>query len=660
MSRAVAVGARLAAVRSPVRTGALTQRYLLVAILLGATAIRLGWTVVAAPPPESDFLTFLQTARLIGEGTWWPDAYGWAYQGAGYPLLLAPLTRLGEATVPAILALNVALGVLTVGLVLRLGSSLFGARAGLIAAALVAALPGLWSWTPLIAAENLAVPMLLGIAVLLVERPTPWRWVMIGALTGLLVFVRPSTLFFVVVVACTAIWLAPAGMKRRAILMVAAGVALAMGPLMALNVSAGGPALPVGNNGWEPWLVHNERATGRWFPARERDDYPFRGIQDDPALADVVRAGQTKLALEFALLNPGEFIPGVIARHAASWQTDEAALDLTIRKPTASPEAARLDPILDVVVDRYYVAVLALAFLGIWLLGARPIVILVLILPLAYLLAPVVISEGSARYHVSGLAYLGVLAGGALASRSRTVWAVVLATMLTVWLSPDGPLSAPMLVVAIVGVGAASLTLDLGRRVRRWVDGPSRRWVWVGLAAALVGAQLGLAAGLVSARGVVIDWSLTRPEGWTAYRSGPASPIGGSVRLYASDVPSRFTKVSFPDAAVLSFAPSTRAGDRVGLTRTFPDLDVGTTYVIYLQVLDPDRGAGGDRLTVVVNGRDAWKAPAGPDGEAGWRWVAIPWQADTPYVSIQVERSAISPDVAPEVLVRSVHVYPKY
>ena len=134
------------------------------------SAVRLTWTIVAAPRPESDFLTFFNTAQLIGQGNWWPDAYGWAWQGPAYPLLMAPLTLLGQASLPAIYVMNVALGVLTVGLVYRLASSLFDSRAGLLAAVIAAAFPGLWLWTPIVSAENLSVPIFVGIAALLVEQ----------------------------------------------------------------------------------------------------------------------------------------------------------------------------------------------------------------------------------------------------------------------------------------------------------------------------------------------------------------------------------------------------------------------------------------------------------------------------------------------------------
>lgn len=643
------------------------DRRMLVVVLFAAAAVRLIWTIVAAPPPESDFLTFFSTAQLIGQGYWWPDAYGWAWQGPAYPLLMAPLTLLGQASLPAIYAMNVALGVLTVALVYRLGSSLFGSRAGLLAAAIAAALPGLWLWTPIVSAENLSAPIFVGIAALMVERATKWQLPLLGVLTGMLVFVRPSTLFFFVVVLLSVIWLAPFGSKRRSALVFAAGVAVSVGLFATLNLRAGGPGLPVGGSGWQPWLVYNERATGAWFPAQDRDDYPFHGLEDDPTLSSIVRAAQLKLALQFALLNPGEIVPSIIQRHVNNWQSDEAGLDWTVRRPGASPVASNLSPALDVLVDRYYVAVLGLALLGAGRLAGRPAVVVVLLLPLAYLVAPAVIAEGNARYHVNGLAFLatlagGALAGGALASRSMRAGLLALGTVAVVLWAPPGVLLAPWLVAGILCVGAARLIFDVRPRIRTMMAaGAPRRRVLLGLAAGVVAAQLALAVALLAARQVVIDWSLTQPAGWTSYRSGSALRLGGdAIALRASDVPARFRKVSFPDAVVLTYPSSAQPGERMGLTRTFPDLEVGTKYVIYLQLFDPAPSAGGDRLTVRLNGRVVWEPPDASASEAGWQDIIVPWTADSPFVSVQIERSADAPLAASEVLIRSVHVYPKY
>lgn len=638
------------------------HRLILVGVLVVAAGIRATWAMVAARTPESDFLTFFSTAQLIGQGHWWPDAYGWAWQGPGYPLLLAPLTLLGQASLPAIYAMNVALGVLTVALVYRLGSSLFGSHAGLLAAAITALFPGLWLWTPIVSAENLSAPLFVGIAALMVERRRKWHLPMVGVLTGLLVFVRPSALFFVLVVLISVIWLAPFGAKRRSALAFAAGVAVAVGLFATVNLRAGGPGLPIGGSGWQPWLVYNERATGSWFPAQERDDYPFHGLENDPALSTIVRAAQVKLAMQFALLNPSEIVPGIVNRHVNNWRSDKAGLEWTVGRPGASLVPSNMGPILDAAVDHYYVAVLVLALLGAGRLSPRPAVVVVL-LPLAYLVALAVMAEGNSRYHVNGLAFIATLAGGALATRSIVTWVLALGAVAIVLFAPPGLPLAPLLVVGILGAGAARLFLEVARSIRTsLVPGARRRRALLALAAGVIGTQLALAVALLTANQAVIDWSLTQPAGWTAYRSGAAFPPGeDTIALRASDVPDRFRKVSFPDAVVFTYPASAQPGEIVGLTRTFPGLEVGTKYVVYLQLLQSAPSAGGDRLIVRLNGRIVWEPP--PDAstsEARWQDIVVPWTADSPFASLQIERSADAPSETGEILIRSVHVYPKY
>jgi hypothetical protein len=575
-------------------------------------------------------------------------------------MLIAPLTLLGEASLPAIYTLNAALGVLTVALVWRLGSCLFGSRAGLIAAAIAALFPGLWLWTPIVSAENLSVPVFLAIAVLLIERPTPWRLPLIGVLAGLLVFVRPSTLLFVVVVFVSVIWLAPSGTKRKNATVFVMAVTILIGGFAALNLRQGGAALPVGASGWQPWLVYNERATGAWFPAQDRADYPFHGIENDPTLASIVRAGQLKLAIQFAVLNPGEIVPGIINRHVSNWASDKAGLDWTVDRPAANPVASSLSRPLDAVVDRYYTAILGLALLGAWKLADRRAVVVVLILPLAYLAAPAAIAEGNARYHVNGLAFLATLAGGALASKSRGGMIVAVGTAVVFALAP--PILGPWILVCILLVGAARV-LIAGRLAVRAVmrpGSPRRRNIFMGFAACVVAAQVAIAVALLAARQAVIDWSLTQPDGWTAYTSdGTTQLTGGPIATKASDVQERFRKVSFPDAVELT-GSSAQAGQRDGLLRTFPDLEVGTKYVVYLQVSDQSPGADGDHVTVRLNGRVVWEQPPESASESGWRDVIVPWTADSGFASIEIERVIGNPQAAADLLVRSMHIYPKY
>jgi hypothetical protein len=399
-----------------------------------------------------------------------------------------------------------------------------------------------------------------------------------------------------------------------------------------------------------------------WFPAQDRADYPFHGMEDDPALAGVVRAAQLKLAMQFAVLNPGEIVPGSINRLVDNWRTDEAGLDWTVRRPGANSIATSLAAPLDAMVDRYYVAVLALALVGAVKLAGRPAVVAVLFLPLAYLVAPAVIAEGNARYHVNALALLATLAGGALAGRSLLAGLLALGAVAVVSWAPPGLIPAPWLLIGILCVGAGRVLLFARLRIRTMMASPvTRRRLIRGFAAGVVGAQLALVVALLAARQIVIDWSLTQPAGWTSYRSGGALlPGEESIGLRASDVPARFRKVSFPDSVALTYLSSAQPGERIGLTRTFPDLEVGTKYVIYLQLFDMAPSAGGDQVTVRLNGRVVWEPAPTSAASGSWQDIVVPWTADTPFASVQIERSANSPVAASEVLVRSVHIYPKY
>jgi 4-amino-4-deoxy-L-arabinose transferase-like glycosyltransferase len=95
-------------------------------------------------PPVSDYATFHEVARLIAAGEWQPNAFGWLFGGPIYPLVLAPLTSLGDAGLPAMRVLNALLQTAAVALCWVLARDLFGRPAAYAAAIIAAFLPGLW------------------------------------------------------------------------------------------------------------------------------------------------------------------------------------------------------------------------------------------------------------------------------------------------------------------------------------------------------------------------------------------------------------------------------------------------------------------------------------------------------------------------------------
>ena len=88
---------------------------------------------------------------------------------------------------------------------------------------------------------------------------------------------------------------------------------------------------------------------------------------DRSDLSETVRTAQVKLALQFALLNPGEILPGVLERHVGNWARDDAAVDWTLRRPNAGPTAADASGLLGVVAAASFSDLLFLALFGLWI-----------------------------------------------------------------------------------------------------------------------------------------------------------------------------------------------------------------------------------------------------------------------------------------------------
>ena len=164
----------------------------------------------------SDFLTFLDTARAIAAGVSDPQSYGWSWQG---PLSDPP--RAADVTQGSVASRDIC------------------RQHGTRPTNDLALVPDRYEpircsrWTPsprlsgrsirdsgcghLVSAENLSIPILLAIAYLLISGTPSWRLPVLGVLTCGLVFVRPTMLFYVLIVGFTVMALAlrPVGRAWR-------------------------------------------------------------------------------------------------------------------------------------------------------------------------------------------------------------------------------------------------------------------------------------------------------------------------------------------------------------------------------------------------------------------------------------------------------------
>lgn len=167
-----------------------------------------------------------------------------------YPLVVGAAYNLGLHHHGLELAQTV-LGPVMVGLTWLLARRLFGSvRIALAAAAVIAVYPFAWQYQVRLFPEAVAVPLILGLMVVGLDRtPTLRRAAALGVLTGLAILARPNAFVFLAALAVG--WIADVGLRRS----------------IGLGVVAGACTLLV----LVPWTLRNHRLTG---------DYQALSVQD--------------------------------------------------------------------------------------------------------------------------------------------------------------------------------------------------------------------------------------------------------------------------------------------------------------------------------------------------------------------------------------------
>jgi 4-amino-4-deoxy-L-arabinose transferase-like glycosyltransferase len=217
-----------------------------IAILGVALLARLAFVAVLPPTiPWSDGRGYVEMGRTLLE----QHTYGTqTLRGPGYVTFIAAVFAIFGPNLIALRIVESVLGTVSVGLIGAIGSRLFSRPAGLIAA-LIAALHPVLAFLPSTQfSENLVVLVTtaaLGAAFAALRREDLWRWAVCGALLGIVLLIRPSSVFLIPGLA--------AGLalvrvhERRAWLV----PALVCGAAIALTVA--------------PWIVRNHRVQGHWF-----------------------------------------------------------------------------------------------------------------------------------------------------------------------------------------------------------------------------------------------------------------------------------------------------------------------------------------------------------------------------------------------------------
>src|SRR4051794_1428663 len=156
-----------------------------------------------------DEIEYDHEARFIldGHSFWTTVPYGIAHAGMwkapGYPVWLAGLYEVVGTHLTAVRLVQVVLlGSANMVLAWLLARRLFGARAGLVAAGVMAVYPLAFMFDGLLYSEGLGATLTLLVLLAVLERdPTPWRAAGAGVLVAASVLVRPSSIFLFAAVA---------------------------------------------------------------------------------------------------------------------------------------------------------------------------------------------------------------------------------------------------------------------------------------------------------------------------------------------------------------------------------------------------------------------------------------------------------------------------
>ncbi|MGH2838861.1 MAG: ArnT family glycosyltransferase [Thermoleophilaceae bacterium] len=233
-------------------------------------------------------------ASFIADGDWfWSSTpYGIPHPSAwktpAYPVFVGLLYSVGGKNPDAVMLLQVLVfGPLTIALTWLLGRRLFGAWVGTAAAFVAALHPFVWQFEARLFAESLATPLTLGILLLVLDRkPSSRAIVAAGALSGVLILVKPSALHILaaVVAALLITWGVRQGLARSA---------LALGVCVLVIA---------------PWTIRNYAEFDSFIPLSVQDAGIYGVFNDDAANDDehpwAWRASTTRDADLFDPKNP--------------------------------------------------------------------------------------------------------------------------------------------------------------------------------------------------------------------------------------------------------------------------------------------------------------------------------------------------------------------
>ena len=418
----------------------------LVVIVLVAFALRLGWVLAVRTSPPTDWrlsgdqYSYWYYGRAIADGQGYVSyvtGEPTAYYPIGFPAILAALfwvvrtTPLPDDYMLAANVLHVVVGTASVVLAYVIGRRLFGRLGGLLGAAILAVFPNLVYQVASLQLETIFIFSCLAALAIIVTHdwsggpPSTRRLLVFGAVLGVSVLIRPFSIWFVGALFVAAL-VARAGWacSLRVAAVPLAVVVLMSVPWTIRNAIRMDAFVPTSTNtGDTLCLDRSMDATGgfRWAD--------HEGCAD-PDLPEVDRNREnTRMAIEFVIEHPTRELQQIGRRAELMFGSDRDGV-LAVNTLGGGPvmaegTAAALEDIADVTFD----VVMVLAGAGVVVLVAsrprrRPELALVL-LSMGALVVVALLLWGNPRFHLPVSPFLGILAGGAVATGVQVVSSIL-------------------------------------------------------------------------------------------------------------------------------------------------------------------------------------------------------------------------------------------
>jgi 4-amino-4-deoxy-L-arabinose transferase-like glycosyltransferase len=353
-----------------------------------------------------------------------------AYTQPLYAWFLIPIYWVSGANWWSVGTAQILVAIATAWLVFEIGAHLLSRRAGLVAAAIATLNPYL-VWHDVHVnreiVDQLVAAALVLLTLLVVERPSRWRAILLGVVSGVSMLGNTRLVFLPILCAVYLAWRLP---RTRATALVAAlvlaGAAVAVMPWLVRNeVSVG--CFTLTTDGRAMWKANNTRtyhllSSGQWIDniGRNPPRPPAPGrLTPEEANGIWLRNGKTlhpdeclqmrfyqHLAIEYWRKHPGDKVKLAALSAKVLWQPN------VLETSDRSGAGTQLDVGRRVIEPAYMWVLYALAAAGL-LFAPRAFVAFALLL-LAYQTAAALVFVGATRYRVAWDFLLALLAAAAI------------------------------------------------------------------------------------------------------------------------------------------------------------------------------------------------------------------------------------------------------